>query len=221
MALFHKLKGQAFWKLLRYNEAIKHIDLALHFFGFLRPAESFCFLKVKLLEYKGQVLLDMEELDKGEETLRKAYDMIQSQVYIKDPNDVRAKEIKKQSLLMPRFFRHFGAIEIERARLEQDTEKKNKYLNKALEYLCEGMELDKQLHTDSLDDYAAKMKLRADVYMEQGLLDEALKYAEVADSQRRHRLQLPHINVTESVYQVARVYMMKGIKLLQNGHESK
>ena len=211
MALFHKLKGQAFWKLLLYKEAMMHLNLSLHFFEYLRPVESYCFLKAKLLEYVGLVLFDMKDLDKCEETLQEAFDIIQGQIHVKDPNDKRSAQLKKQSLQIPRFFTHFGAIEIEKAHLEKDITKRDKHLYKALEYLCEGMELDKQLHMDNLDDFAAKMKLRADVYIEQGLLEEAEKFAEAAENQRRSCLQLPHLNVTESVYQLTKIYMLKAM----------
>ena len=221
MGLFHKIKGQALWKLLKHDEAMKHLNLALHFYQMLRPAESYCILKAKLLKTRGVLLLDLKDLDKAEETLSEAYEMIKEHVSVKDPNDIRAKEMKKLSLQIPEFFRHFGAIQVERARLENDTEKKNKALNKALEYLSEGMALDKQLHIDSLDDFAAKKKLCADIYMQQGLLDEAEKEAGAAERQRRSCLQLPHINVTESVYQMGKVYIMKGLDLIQKGNESK
>ena len=232
MALYHKVKGQAFWKLLKHDEAMQHLRLSEHFYDIrderdelmLRPTESYRVLKAKLLKSKGLLLLDLKKLGEGETALQKAYALLEEQVYVKNErneNAIRVRELKKLSIQIPEFFTHFGAIQIEKARLEKDPDGKNKLLNKALEYLDEGMELDKQLHIDSLDDFAAKMKLCADVYIEQGLYDEAEQYASSAERQRRHCLQLPHINVTESVYQKGKIFILKGLEFLEKGNKSK
>ena len=209
---------------------MQHLRLSEHFYEIrdereelmLRPAESYRVLKTKLLKFKGLLLLDLKKLDEGETALQKAYELLEEQVYVKNEKNesaIRVRELKKLSIRIPEFFTHFGAIQM--ARLEKVPDTKNKLLNKALEYLNEGMELDKQLHIDSLGDFAAKMKLCADVYIEQGLYDEAEQYASSAERQRRPCLTPPHINVTESVYQKGKVFILKGLGFLEKGNKSK
>ena len=232
MALYHKVKGQALWKLLKIDEAMKHLCLSEHFYDIrdergellLRPVESYSVLKAKLLKSKGLVLLDLKKLEESEAALQKAYDLLEKQVYVKNEesqNQARVKELKKECIQIPEFFTHLGKIQLEKARLEKDPNTKIRLFNKALELLNDGLDLDKQLHIDRLDDFAAKMKLCADVYIEQGLYDEAERYAKSAEMQRRHCLQLPHINVTESVYQVGKIYILKGLDYLKEGNKSK
>ena len=232
MALYHKVKGQALWKLLKHDEAMQHLCHAEHFYDIrdergeliLRPVESYSVLKAKLLKSKGLVLLDLKKLDEAEAALQHAYELLEKQVYVKheeSQNAVRVKELKKLCIQIPEFFTHLGKIQIEKARLETDPDTKIRLLNKALELLNDGLDLDKQLHIDRLDNFAAKMKLCADVYIEQGLYDEAERCSKSAERQRRHCLQLPHINVTESVYQLGKIYILKGLEYLKEGNKSK
>ena len=73
-----------------------------------------------------------------------------------------------------------------------------------------GMSLDIKLKMDNLDDFCVKRKLKADVFVEKGEYEQALKEAEAALDQRRAIIQPPHFKYLESVYQVARIYLLIG-----------
>ena len=62
-----------------------------------------------------------------------------------------------------------------------------------------------------------KLKLKADINVEKGILMEALRDADYVLDKRREILQPPHTHYTESVYQVGRVYMLLGDEWDQKG----
>ena len=65
---------------------------------------------------------------------------------------------------------------------------------------------------DHFELYNVKQKLKADVLIEKGDYDQALLEAKTALNLRRTILQPPHFKYMESVYQVAKIYLLTGNK---------
>ncbi|KAL4234898.1 hypothetical protein ACF0H5_006539 [Mactra antiquata] len=221
-ALFHKVKGMTWWKLFDHEKALQHLDLSLLFFDkCLKPQHDRMIGCVKC--YKGVVLIDLNQLDAAEEILKQALttfkEMVVKSQFVSNTqdNDV-ADELHWD---IPRIYLNLGKIILKRSIVEEDRFIKHQLLESALENINHGMKLDKLLKLDCFDGFYQKMKIRADIYIEKGLLEEALYDANFVMDQRREILQPPHTKFTESVYQVAKIYMLQGFDWSEKGDSDK
>lgn len=222
-ALYHKMKGLCRWKQYHLTDACDHLELALLFFGRCErfsPATRSA-LEAKVHQCLGQVCMDMGKLDKAEEFFMKGLKMVKDNTKCQKKNE-DLDFAKEQQWDVPMYFYHLADIKFRRAKAEADISKtKNKYLEDALEFLNRGMELDVMLKLNLRNEFYTKMKLQADIFIQQGNLEKALQYADEVLDKRRAILQPPHTCYTESVYQVGQIYMLIGNDLKRKGDTDK
>ncbi|KAK3588308.1 hypothetical protein CHS0354_000310 [Potamilus streckersoni] len=223
--LFHMVKGQSLARLEipRLEDSYKHLDLAKSFCNGFQPREDYRHLFSKITKEIGDLCYKKKDLDGAEEYYMEAERMLLQPTYLDNPQlpsqDDNGKPIDYH-LDKPIFLNCRALINFQKGLIASTGEERKRLFDLAVTTYSEGMSLDIELKLDQRDGFAQKLKNRADVYIQMGLLTEALRDAEEAMDMRREILRPPHSFMTQSVFQVAKLYDLIGdTKLREEGHE--
>ncbi|XP_052817132.1 uncharacterized protein LOC128243403 isoform X1 [Mya arenaria] len=218
-ALFHKVKGLVRWKQLKFDEGLNHLNLSLSFYEHYRDfGTEYNMLVCQVKSYIAQVNIDIGNLDVADQCLHEGLNKIKAMIEppSQSCHDDLATELHWD---IPSYYLHWAEIHIAKAKSTSDPDIRAQLFEKATKELHRGRSLDEKLKLDYLDNYYSKVKLLADILIEKGLLDEAKKNAEFVLDRRRGILQPPHFKYTESVYQVARIWMLLGNRFNEKGEK--
>ncbi|KAH3769002.1 hypothetical protein DPMN_170248, partial [Dreissena polymorpha] len=216
-SLFHKVKGLAKWKKLQYQSAMEHLNLSVCFLQKIEPLPQDFICKVWC--FIGEMHIEIGDFQTAYDVLQTSFEALTDILHNNAKPSKQSEQSYELHLAIPKHYYLFALIEFKKALLEPDPKEKTSLFSNAKQKLGKGMKLDEALKIDYLDCYYTKMKLLADIYVEEGQIDKAYQDALFVLDQRREILQPPHKNYTESVYQVARICMLQGKKCALEGKQ--
>ncbi|KAL3866826.1 hypothetical protein ACJMK2_044087 [Sinanodonta woodiana] len=223
--LFHMVKGQSLARqeIPHLEDSYEHFKLAKLFCDELQPRKDYRHLFAKITKEIGDICYKKKDLDGAEENYVEAERMLLQPRYLENPqlpSQDHNGNLIDHHLDKPIFLNCRALINFQRGLRASTEEERKRLFDIAVTTFSEGMSLDIELKLDQRDGFAQKLKNRADVYIQMGSLTEALRDAEESMDMRREILRPPHSFMTQSVFQVAKLYDLIGdTKLREVGHE--
>ncbi|KAL3866827.1 hypothetical protein ACJMK2_044088 [Sinanodonta woodiana] len=223
--LFHMVKGQSLARqeIPHLEDSYEHFKLAKLFCDGLRPRKDYRHLFSKITKEIGDIYYKKKDLDGAEEYYVEAERMLLQPTYLDNPqlpSQDHNGNLIDHHLDKPIFLNCRALINFQRGLRASTEEERKRLFDIAITTFSEGMSLDIELKLDQRDGFAQKLKNRADVYIQMGSLTEALRDAEESMDMRREILRPPHSFMTQSVFQVAKLYDLIGdTKVREVGHE--